>query len=273
MFNLKMSGIVAAIAFILSFLIGLFSNVSGALILVRSLILAVGFFVLSSVVYILMKNFIPELLDGEVSAEDAEERPGSRINITEGPSLNFSQVGNQENSQELFHGGGNAGGLHKPVFLGAQADDSEEDLGNITDLMIKFSHSGASSEGSNTGMDQNGQDGYTTVRDFEKFSEPALGESFGFDASPGSVPGKSAAEGVQSAKGTNSTEALPDLDSMSGAFLPSAGDGESDAGEYSGHPSSHKHAGGKNAPEWTGDFNAKEIAAGLRTILRRDKEG
>jgi hypothetical protein len=58
---------------------------------------------------------------------------------------------------------------------------------------------------------------------------------------------------------------------MAGAFMSNSSNEEFGANEYSA-PSPRKPSSNK-APQWTEDFNAKEIAMGLRTVLSKDKEG
>jgi hypothetical protein len=72
---------------------------------------------------------------------------------------------------------------------------------------------------------------------------------------------------------SDSMDFLPDLDSMAGAFRPASADGESDTTEYSVSTPSRKPSSGGKGAEWSGDFNAKDMAKGLQTVLKKDKEG
>jgi hypothetical protein len=97
------------------------------------------------------------------------------------------------------------------------------------------------------GMDQSEQNGYTS----EGISSAASGDSGSFDA-------------------------LPDMDSLAGGFFSSSGDGEEagesfDTGEGSRTPK--RSPAGNKTQKLEGDFNPKEIAQGIRTILKKDEEG
>jgi hypothetical protein len=58
---------------------------------------------------------------------------------------------------------------------------------------------------------------------------------------------------------------------MAGAFLAGSSDEESEEPGFSGSEPL-KRAPAKT-PEWAEDFNAKEMAKGLQTLLSKDKEG
>jgi hypothetical protein len=60
---------------------------------------------------------------------------------------------------------------------------------------------------------------------------------------------------------------------MAGAFTSATPGENPDAAEYSGSAPPKKSSSGKKDQAWAGDFNAKEMAAGLRTVLNKDKEG
>jgi hypothetical protein len=81
-FNPKVSGIIAGIAFILSFLIGLFTGSQFFSVLLRALILAAIFFALSSLAYWLINQFLPELLSNNSDAPGEIDVPGSKVDIS-----------------------------------------------------------------------------------------------------------------------------------------------------------------------------------------------
>ena len=281
MINLSIGGIIAGIAFILSFLIGLVSGTSMPMLILRPVIFAAAFFVLSGVVYFLLRNFLPELLDGDSVEPDSGLLPGSRINITEGDTPDFTRDFGPSNSPDLS--GRPAPSIPRQGTMGAQADDSEDGLGNISDLLGKYVLPQASDEetlvpsstlesSSWEALDQNAQDGYTKRVNSEETSESARGDSFGAGASLAAMPGGSAGKSARS-EHPNPVDILPDLDSMAGAFLSASRDEESDANEFSGPAPSRKPTSGKKTPGWAGDFNAKDMASGLRTILNKEKEG
>ena len=290
MFNLKLSGIIAGIAFLLSFLIGILSRTTMPMLILRPLFFAVIFFIISALIYILLRTFLPELLENDVPQTDSGLLPGSRINITEGdtpdfpPAFNqssdldealgstqgFSQDDTQRDSlgstQELSQGP--AAPPQKHVFIGALADDSEDGIGNITDLMGKYAAPEPAGSPPLETLDQNAQDGYTKAGDMGGIPKSGQMDQFGsgFNAD-------GAAEGVGQSGIPGSVDVLPDLDSMAGAFMPASMGKETDTANYSVSAPSKKPLPGRKNKEWAGDFNAKDMAAGLRTIINKEKEG
>jgi hypothetical protein len=131
--NLKWSGIAGGFGLLFSFLVGVINGAGFPLVLIRALIFGIVFFILGGGIWMLINNFVPELLfPGEEEGLSSESRPGSRLDISVG--------GGQESAlPELY---GNSG--------------AEEEVGNISDLL-----NGTISPGNNTGMDQKGEDGYT----------------------------------------------------------------------------------------------------------------
>lgn len=258
MFNLKFSGIFALVAFILSLLLGLLSHAHMPMLIIRPLIFAVIFFLLSIVVKELVSKFLPELLeDTKVS-----QPPGSRVNITDdGPGATV----NEQAGQPLF---------------GAKPDDSEHELGDISQLSDGGASSQSPTGGIFSGMDQNTEDGYNKGGEFvEGASDRASGSdaASSFDA-PGGTPQQSASGGGSPRTGRTtdmlgSEESLPDLDSMAGAFVSApSGIEEPEPDVFSVSTPSRKASSGKSTA-WAEDFNAKDIAEGIRTVLIKDKEG
>jgi len=199
-----------------------------------------------------LPELLPERLDEESMDGDTPPRPGSRVNITEGDDYNrgssaaYSQTG------------------PKPVVVGAQPDDSEGGLGNISDLLGRINSGEVDSP--KTGMDHNDQEGYNGEGGIGVFSASPLADSSLGRQAASNTGGNSA-----------SMEALPDLDSMAGVFSPASGRADSDLVEHFVPAPAPKPAplnrGQKKSPEWAGDFNPKDLAEGLRTILNKEKEG
>ena len=254
MLNLKIGGIIAGAVLIISFLIGLISGVHLPFLLIRPLLLSIGFFIFSMFINFILRNFLPELLDDSLSNDEAILNPGSRINIIEGDTEDYSQ--------EKMAGDADSPVLtsQKQPFLGAQPDDGEDGIGNISSLMGKFGLPRASAEGISTGLDQKAEEEYNNDNDLEELTESGPQES---NVYPSAVP-----------KGnSNSMEILPDLESMVGAFVPVSGNAETDTAEVSGAAPHHMPKKANKSPSWSGDFNGKELAMGLRTILKKEKEG
>ena len=273
MFDLKQSGIFAAVAFVFSFLIGLISRSIMPMLIVRPLIFAAIFFALSALIKILINRFLPELL-GSGASDDGSLTPGSRINILEeDPSSDSSALAEGFISGAL----GQASG--------AKPDDSE-DIGDISDLSKRIAFS-PDDEETLSGIDQNEKEQYTDKGDSGDSTGPDFSKMFGTESvftapagsqekTTGANAGASTKAGAKSSAktggGSSSDEDLPDLDSMAGAFMTESSDQGSEAIEYSG-PVSPKKSSSDKTPKWTEDFSGKEIAMGIRSVLKKDKEG
>jgi hypothetical protein len=204
---------------------------------IRPLGFAVLFFIIAAVVYFLINHFLPELLDGELPESmeaDTTLSPGSRINITEEEPAGMS-------------------------VYAAQADDSEDDLGDISDL-LKTGRAARPVETGLPGLDQSGEDGYTRSEAVHTGVQNNGGFTGNGSAVPKTVPDSA-----------DSMDMLPDLDTMARAFLPNSGDDEADTTEYSTSDDSPKRpAAGSRGRKMEGDFNPQELAAGIRTILKKE---
>jgi hypothetical protein len=241
------------------------------MLVIRPLIFTALFFALSTIGKILVSRFLPELLEESVMNEDSY-RPGSRINILEDDSLSDPSTAAQ----------GFISGALGQVSSGAKPDDSEENLGDISDLSNRSAFSPAaggniSGGESIPGIDQNAKERYTENGGLSGSAEPDFSKMFSPESSFGvSTASQTRAAGVSAGArtdgGFSSDDTLPDLDSMAGAFMSDSSDEEQGTSEYSA-PSPSRRPSSNKAPKWTEDFNAKEIAMGLRTALSKDKEG
>ena len=289
MFNIKVSGVSAVLAFIFSFFIGLVSGAAMPLLIMRPIVFALVFFAIAGIVYYLVSRFLPELLAAD-SVEAPSDFLGSRINITEGDT-NFSP---DYASGSLGNSAGDSLTPEPQTFMGAQPDDSDEEVGNIADLLKKRAGSLDSSSGfqnmDSAGIDQIGKDGYNTEGNLEELPEqdvfmpwepvPLSGGSSPGPEKPQASPKQAVSEEPQgSGSGysgsAGSADFFPDLDIMAGAFSPSSGGGSSESsldssGGYSAPASSSRRSKDSG---WSGDFNAKDMAMGLRTVLNKEKEG
>jgi hypothetical protein len=153
--NLKWSAIAGGLGFAVSLLIGIISGAGFPLLLIRALALGAAFFVLGSLIWIMINNFIPELLNADAYEGDSgSPLPGSRVDISLGDP--------QESAlPEMF-----------------QSSASADEVGNISDLL-----SGKNTLANNTGMDQKREEGYTQKSGREFQSEPG-GISGGPDVAP-----------------------------------------------------------------------------------------
>jgi hypothetical protein len=109
-------------------------------------------------------------------------------------------------------------------------------------------------------LDQNGEDDYT-----ERGNEA----SFGAGASEEGGGSGGAAVPATPGDSTDGVDELPDLGSLSAGFLPTGGEWESKASMpppvIPDTPA--RGAGKKQGP---GDFNLKEMASAIQTILKKD---
>jgi len=282
---MRYSGVFAGIAFALSFLIGIISRSSMPMLIIRPLIFAALFFAITTLGSVLISRYLPELLEGSFP-DDEDFKPGSKVNILE----DDGQPDSPE-TPELFA----AMSSSNEASAGAKPDDSDDDLGDISELSEKsaiYAVAGESAAGMD--LDQDAKEVYTEKKELSDSIEPDFSNMFGtespFEALTGgqertagaaskagvNAGAKSASARNVSAKTggiSNSDDSLPDLDSMAGAFASApSGEGTEDDG-FSVPALPKKPSSSKKAPEWTGDFNAKEIAMGLRSVLNKEKEG
>ncbi|MDR3167727.1 MAG: hypothetical protein LBT93_07270 [Treponema sp.] len=218
--NIKASAIAAGAAFCLSFLVGIIRGAASLVVLIRALVFGGFFFVLFGGIYILIKQFLPELL----SEEETEFIPGSQVNI----SLEDPENGAVS---DLFNG-------EDREISGEEGDVSDPADRDIPENPI--------------GLDQNGEDDYTNNRkeeaDFSNSGIPS-GELAALPPDSGSV------------------DVLPELDSLERTFTSDAGEGAEETADYTSVKQPLKSKSSTTA----GDYNPKDLASALQTILKREK--
>jgi len=261
-FNLRWGILPALFALLVSIMLGTISGAGFGHTILRAFVFAAVFFGLGLGMWFIVNAYFPEILTGAL--QDNVEKTGSRVNITIDNSTGEYAV------PELYKTAGKA-----------------DELGNIEDLI-----SGAFKVHSES-VDRNQEEGYNEVRvqnipddgniDFQDIFQDAVG----FDNKP--LEGKSVFT-PSFADDNGDLGGLPDLDAMALAFS-SGGEssggsspvgnsgsskwsssgfgGVSDDFKEADFPSSH-YAGNKPQP-LKGDFNPKELAEGIRTILSKDK--
>lgn len=220
MINLKWSAFAGGFGLVISLLMGIISGAGLPIALLRAGIFGAAFFVLAGLVWILINNFIPELLYPGTGDEDSRLRPGSQVDIS-------VDDGQESALPEMYRG------------------SAGDEVDNISDLM-----SGKTVPVNNTGMDQKREDGYTKNSGLDLQTEsPAV--SSGTSAGEDDVLGG----------------ALPDLDSMAGAFVQSREDAaEAELEE----PFPERRPAGNKTQSLRGDFNPKELAAAIRTKINKE---
>ncbi len=125
MFDPKISALVAGIAFMLSFLFGLLAGASFLVVLLRAVIFAIFFFVFSGLVYWLITQFVPELLEYQSPSSDLAQTEvpdlGSKVNISVGEE---EPVPENTLSAQLMKEG-----LEEDEFISEKALDQKDEDG------------------------------------------------------------------------------------------------------------------------------------------------
>jgi len=261
-FNYRWGLIPAIFALLVSVMLGVISGTSMNHIILRALVFAVVFFGLGVGMWFVVNSYFPELLaaDSDNALQDSLEKTGSRVNITIDSAGEYAVP-------ELY-----------------KTADSPDELGNIEDLV-----SGAFKVRSES-VDRNQEESYNerrvqSVPDHENIDfQDMFQETADFDKSLEEKPVFTPSF-VDDAGGLGG---LPDLDVMAMAF--SSVGGSLPIGHGGGSKGSSSGFGGvssaSNDFEETdlfspnkgnkpkpikGDFNPKELAEGIRTILSKDK--
>jgi len=264
--NLKWGGIASVFAIIVSVGLGLAADVSMFHIVIRAITFSVIFFGLGFGLKFIINSYFPELLymeDEHAEPEDNNEQPGSKINIT------IDNMGEYA-VPELY-----------------KAPNANEELGNIEDLVSGVFKVRVSSP--QAGIDRKREEGYNvggfggvSNQDTVNFND-MFNDTGGLDNSSEQRAVFSPSLGDE----TDGLGGLPDLDAMAMAFSP-AGDSFERPSARSGGGSaldsalfsspetdeperqSQYNTGNKSQP-LQGDFNPKELAEGIRTVLSKDK--
>jgi hypothetical protein len=218
-FDPKISGLVAGIAFILSLLFGLLAGAAFLTALLRAGIFAVFFFVFSGIVYWLITQYIPELLESpsHESSDSVVDIPdlGSKVNISVGDDETIPE--NSLSSQLVKET------IEEDEFISEKA------------------------------LDQNVEEGYTREEHGTARTE----------SNEESSPSPALPVGV-----IDDVDELPDLEGMSDAFVMPISDFGEDSESADAKVSTPIKKAGTSA-----DFDPKEMAMAIQTILKRDQKG
>jgi hypothetical protein len=274
-FNLKWSVLASALGFVLSLLVSLVSG-AGFYSLLRAVIFGVVFFVISSLLYWMIKRFLPELLTPEDEGMPSLDL-GSQVDIAlddDGSALAAAlRQGAKDGVPEAALG---VEGLERLIAGDSPAAGFD---------LRESGGSGGREVSTGTALDQDRETDYTN-KDTEERGSPAGGfDLFGY-SSPGIPPGggsggpfpvKSAGPvpAALPAEGIDTLDILPGSESLSRAFLPSFGD-DVMPGKDGGTPVSVAFPGVERnsitRDEAGGEFKGKEkeSALAIQTILKRD---
>jgi len=265
MFNLKWGGVAAGTAFALALALSLIMGQTGPLIaFLRAVVFAALFFGMGTGTWSLINTFLPELLTADKS--DTATNPftagtaGSRVDIT------VDDVQNAALPEQTFGPPGSDVGDFNDLFAAKDIDQTpatgyteevEAGLGALGDFGPETTDELTSEEGEfsaafdnvNLGATEEDEDSGEFSMDFSAFVPSGLGEDNASDGSESGFDQKS------------------DSDDDFSFFSDTLGSTKS---EEAAVP---ERKVARNKPmQLEGDFNAKEIAAGLRTVLEKDKK-
>jgi len=245
--NFKVSGIAAGVAFILSLIIGFASGAAFSAILLRAIVFALVFFALSGLGVWLVSRFLPELLNG---AEAGEDEGGSDID-----DYDISAPGSRVNIS-----------VEETPIEGAFPDDASEAVDDIagspsTGSFTSGAHTASSRESGDlqadssnaerSPLDQEKKTGYNQGRDIT-------------DDIGGLVDQGDFAEGQ--------AEALPDMGSIGEGYTEGGEGGQSMEAEDFAPPEEPLRVSSKK-PAIADDFNPRELAKGIQSLLKKDEKG
>jgi len=253
MFNARWGVTCGGVAFVLAFIISLlFGHTNLPVALIRGGGFAALFFGLGTGIWALINVFIPELLNtqnDDASDVFSKKSTGARVNIT------LDDISDAALPAAL-------------PGMGTEAADADE-VGDFNDLISRSINSGRD-------VDQKPATGYTEKREqqeivpiFDTSTDSVLENEL--DSVKVDGLGDFAMDfGAFVPEDGKAGGSDPFMDSFS--FLPGTDDSVSTEGSHSSSPPPRKSSSHKPA-ELQGDFDPKEIAAGIRTVLEKDKKG
>ena len=254
MFTIKWGLIPGGAAFALALISSLlFGGTNFSVALLRALVFATLFFSMGIGIRMLVKIFLPELLNADprskniidhVFSSTGSPAAGSRVNITlDDPDADAAAALPEQDN-------GSADGLDSGGIGG--------DVGDFSDLVSSAALS-APKVSAHKDIDQNPINGYT--EEIGEFS-PALDDA---------KDGDSGEFSLDFGTFVSSTNEADDGGSFMDSFSPFSADEDTGFSEEMDVP--ERKPSRNKAEKLDGDFNAKEIAAGLRTVLEKDKKG
>lgn len=251
MFNFRWGFIFAAFAMIFSVGLGIFNDVRAVHIFIRALFFSVIFFGMGCGLRYLVSSYFPELLftSGEPVQEESTEKHGSLIDITLGSVGEYAVP-------EMFK-------------------DDDQEIGNIEDLISGSFRQRSSNIGQN-GIDRTREEVYNTTesqavdneKDISVFSVERQ------ELPPSAVIQPERFSFTPSVGDSGGLEGLPDLDVMAQAFSPAfSREPEPAAFQPIEVFEQVQYNKGNKPHPLPGDFNPKELAEGIRTVLVNERIG
>jgi hypothetical protein len=270
-FNLRWSGVAAAAAFVISLTLGILVRAHILVVLVRAFGFAAAFFFLAALLWRVVNRYLPELLQNP-SPQDVSLMPGleagSRVNITVGDEIpRDAAVPPEEGADESV---GNITETARPVYAAREsAGPPAPPPSGPAPAPAGFTPSAPPAPAASAppgpaasaapaapaqGMDQSPPSRYTQER-------------AAIPAAPSPKRGFSGVSGLGDLSG--GVESLPDLDALAGTFLSSGAPAGEEAVSSPASPGGGEYRS-KKGKEVGEDFNPKELASAIQTILKRD---
>ena len=246
MSNFKWGFLAGAIALVVSFSVGIISGANILNVILRAFIFGVMFFGFGFGIRILIYNYLPEILSvvNDDEEEDTLSKPGSKVDITLDSTRDFAMP-------EMYRN------PNKP-----------EEVGDIANIVSVEPEPVSRDSEPSAGIDQKQEEDYN----YGVVSAPAV-QTTATETGGQDYESKPDAPAFTPSFGSGSSDlgGLPDLDAMAGAFISGGGQTSSAPSAEPGWSPSKAPEGDKAKP-MEGDFNPKELAEGIRTILAKEKQ-
>jgi len=287
MVNIRWGIIAAIFALFITVTLGIFSGVSFLHVFLRGLVFSAVFFCLGFGLRFVINNFFPEILfSGNESGGNDIERSGTHVNITLDSTGEYAVpelFRTPDGADEL----GNIDDLISGVFKSKNREEGQQKNGNKLPVDSWFDI-----PESEEGIDRKKEEGYNKPRGGQSvpFQETSDFRSPSAEKPPIEKPAAEMPLFTPSFGDDSGLEGLPDLDMMARAFSSTSG-GSSSAQVMAPMPSMpvvssaasavsmfhddgmdfdrNRNTGNKPQP-LKGDFNPRELAKGISTILNKD---
>ena len=278
MSNFRWAVIAAISAVFISVFLGVISGVNILHIFLRAIIFGAVFFGFGFGLRFVVNSFFPELLfhEDESITQDIDQS-GSRVNITLDSSGEYAVpelYKTSDDSQEM----GNIEDLISGVFRPRGSDDYQRDEKQVfAPIMADEGIDGSRDAGYNE------EGGLQDFQDLSVFERPSQAEKPAVDQATQFTPSFGDDSGLGG---------LPDLDMMARAFssaygsFPASAPAPEPVGKAASVPSTPsispmtsveevepepvRYAAGNKPQPLEGDFDAKSLAEGIRTVLSKD---
>ena len=281
--NVKIVGISAAAAFVLSLISGIIGGVGFLTILLRAAAGAVVFGLLAGGIYVLLERMVPELfeLEGEEEYEEQEvAQSGGNVDITLGEDEDAGAAQATTAGAATAEAGTESGEGHSiseasssfeeaPEFAVAQDDESSDE-----DFIEELDESGAASDSGNS-VDSEGTAGEQENQHRRQTVDADYGESTGVqgdgnEESSETKPSQPVSEEGADFGDEENVDVLPDLEDFADSF-----EGVAASQEGEGEMSSYSSGGGSSSSvDVMGDQHDSEtVAKAVRTLMKKDQEG